>query len=181
LHENKAMFDTLFKSVKPEVLNENFFRLIDKEWMLITAGTPDHLNTMTASWGTTGILWNLPIAVCFIRPTRYTFDFADKHDIFTLSFLGNQHKKILNFCGSHSGRDTDKIAKTGLKPVMCPNGGITFEQARLVLECKKLYADFLKEDQFVEKGLIGINYPLKDFHKFFIGEIKGCYQQDNYE
>jgi flavin reductase (DIM6/NTAB) family NADH-FMN oxidoreductase RutF len=168
------MFKKTFISINPEDLNENFFRLINKDWMLVTAGTAGKFNTMTASWGSTGILWNKPIAICFIRPHRHTFGFADQHEIFTLSFFGNQYKDVLNYCGTHSGKDVDKIQKTGLKPLETPNGSVTFEQARLVLECKKLYADFLKEENFLVKNLIDKNYPLKDFHKFFIGEIVGC-------
>ncbi len=169
------MLKSLFKTMDPGTLQENFFHLINDDWMLVTAGTLGGFNTMTASWGTTGILWNKPVAVCFIRPHRYTFQFADKNDYFTLSFLGGKYKEILNFCGSHSGRDVDKIAKTGLKPIGTPNGSVTFEQANLVLECRKLYADFLKEENFLVKNLVGKNYRQKDFHKFFIGEIEACY------
>ena len=78
---------TSFKTISPESLNDNFFRRIDREWMLITAGTLTRFNTMTASWGTLGILWHKPIAICFIRPQRFTFQFAEKHNYFTLSFL----------------------------------------------------------------------------------------------
>jgi flavin reductase (DIM6/NTAB) family NADH-FMN oxidoreductase RutF len=145
--------------------------------MLVTAGKIDHFNTMTASWGTTGILWNKPIAVCFIRPHRYTFEFAEKYELFTLSFFDPLHRGALNYCGAHSGRNVDKMAGTGLTPIATPNGNITYEQSRLVIECKKLYADYLKEQNFIEKSLITRNYPQKDFHRFFIGEIVGCYER----
>ncbi len=167
----------MFKIIDPEELNENFFRLINKDWMLVTAGKTGQFNTMTASWGSVGILWNKPIAICFIRPHRYTFGFADQHEFFTLSFFGSGHKEMLNFCGTHSGRDIDKINHTGLKPLETPDGNITFAQARLVLECRKLYTDFLKEDNFLIKNIIDNNYPRKDFHKFFIGEIVKCYKK----
>lgn len=169
------MFDKIFGKKDPEELNENFFRIINKDWMLVTAGSPGHFNTMTASWGSIGILWNMPIAICFIRPHRYTFGFAEKHDYFTLSFFEKKYRKALNFCGTHSGRDTDKMTQTGLTPVMAPKGSLTFEQARLVLECKKIYADFIREEQFVVRDIISQHYPGKDFHKFFIGEITDCY------
>jgi flavin reductase (DIM6/NTAB) family NADH-FMN oxidoreductase RutF len=171
------MLASKFKTIDPEELNENFFRLINRDWMLVTSGKSGNFNTMTASWGSTGILWNKPIAICFIRPHRYTFEFADQHDFFTLSFFESLYKDALNFCGTHSGRDIDKIQKTGLKPVETPNGSITFEQALLVLECKKLYADFLQEEHFLVKSLVDKNYPQKDFHKFFIGEIVGCFKR----
>ncbi|MBN2610933.1 MAG: flavin reductase [Bacteroidales bacterium] len=156
-------------------LNDNVFNLIDKEWMLITAGNTGSFNTMTASWGTLGILWNKPVAICFIRPHRYTFEFAEKSDYFTLSFFDESFRGILNICGSKSGRTIDKIKETCLKPLLTDNGGIGYEQARMVIECRKLYADFLKEDNFVVPDTALKNYPSKDFHKFYIGEIVNCY------
>jgi flavin reductase (DIM6/NTAB) family NADH-FMN oxidoreductase RutF len=171
------MFNSIFQKINPEEINENFFRLINHDWMLVTAGNAEKFNTMTASWGSTGILWNKPIAICFIRPQRFTFGFAEQHEYFTLSFFPGENKEMLNFCGTHSGRSVDKIKKTGLKPIESPKGNVTFEQAWLVLECRKLYADFLKEDHFVVKSLINKNYLQKDFHKFFIGEIEGCYRK----
>jgi flavin reductase (DIM6/NTAB) family NADH-FMN oxidoreductase RutF len=169
------MMKSLFKTTDPGSLHENFFHLINDDWMLVTAGSLNVFNTMTASWGTTGILWNKPVAVCFIRPQRYTFDFVEKNDHFTLSFLGGEYKEALNFCGTHSGRNMDKMKYTGLKPIETPSGSVTFEQANLVLECRKLYADFFKEENFLVKNLVEKNYRQKDFHKFFISEIVACY------
>ena len=164
-----------FESIIPYEIRDNMFTAIDKEWMLITAGTPESFNTMTASWGTTGILWNKTIAICFVRPQRYTFQFIEKSDIYTLTFFEPEHKDILNHCGTTSGRDTDKIKETGLIPVVSSNGGIYYEQARLVLECRILYKDRLKEENFIVKEIIGKNYPSKDFHTFYIGEIVACW------
>ena len=86
--------------------------------MLVTAGTKEKFNTMTASWGGTGVLWGKTVAFIFIRPERYTYEFIKKCDTLTLSFLGEENKAIHKVCGSKSGRDTDKIAETGLKPVL---------------------------------------------------------------
>ena len=164
----------IFAEIDPLNLKENAFGLIGEEWMLITAGAPDHFNTMTASWGTLGILWHLPVAICFIRPQRHTFKFAESSDHFTLCFLETGNREILQFCGTKSGRDRDKIKETGLHPLTTRNGNVYFEQSRLVIECKKLYADRIKEDSFIVQGLTGKNYPKKDFHKFYIGEIISC-------
>ncbi len=170
--------DTLFKLVLPGDLSENFFKLIKNDWMLITAGNIGSFNTMTASWGTMGILWNKPIAVCFIRPHRFTYEFAEKYEYFTLSFFNEQYREVLDFCGTHSGRDIDKVSQTGLKPVETALGNITFEQSRLVLECRKIYADTLKPENFILAEVAKKNYPAQDFHKFYIGEIIGCYERD---
>jgi len=169
------MIPDTFKKTRIETLESNFFQKINQEWMLITAGKISHFNTMTASWGTLGVLWNKPVAVCFIRPHRYTFQFAEKYNYFTLSFLEDKYRNILDFCGTHSGKDTDKIARTGLKPVELGAESVSFEQAILVFECKKLYADNMKPENFIVREIIKKNYPELDFHRFYIGEIVNCY------
>ncbi len=164
-----------FQKITPEKIQGNVFKSIGKDWMLITAGNMESWNTMTASWGTMGVLWNLPVAVCFIRPQRYTFEFAEKSKYFTLSFFDNKYKDILNFCGSKSGRDFDKAAETGLKVFSTESGNIAFEQSRLIMECEKIYADNLKPDNFILKDLITRNYPKNDFHRFYIGHVRNVY------
>ena len=160
-----------FTLIKPEALTDNVFKLLDKDWMLITAGTMDHYNTMTASWGHMGIMWNLPVAIAWIRPQRYTFEFAEKYSHFTLSFFTEEYRKALQFCGSKSGRDHDKAAETGLTPVASESGNVFFQEARLVMECRKLYVDDLKAENFVVPEIASKNYPKKDFHRFYMGEI----------
>jgi flavin reductase (DIM6/NTAB) family NADH-FMN oxidoreductase RutF len=103
--------------------------------------------------------------------------FAEQYDYFTLSFFSDRYRDALNYCGTVSGRDTDKIKHTGLSPLETQLGSITFKEALLVLECRKLYADFLRQENFFITDIIGKNYPRKDFHKFFIGEIVECYKK----
>ncbi len=165
----------IFDELPVNQVKGNVFDMLNDEWMLITSGTIESYNTMTASWGSFGILWNKPIAIIFIRPHRYTFEFVENNQIFTLSFFGKEHRDILNFCGQHSGRKVDKVKETGLVPYILPSGAITFEQARLIFECKKLYADNLKSENFIDKQIIPRLYPDKDFHKMYIGEINKCY------
>ena len=102
------------KPIAIKDLSENFFEVIGKEWMLVTAGNKDHFNTMTASWGGIGFLWNKPVVYVFIRPERYTREFVDAKGAFTLSFLGEEHKTAHKICGAKSGRDIDKVAVTRL-------------------------------------------------------------------
>lgn len=162
------------KKISVSELKDNMFDAIGKEWMLVTAGTPEKFNMMTASWGGTGILWGKPVAFIFIRPERYTYEFIEKGDTLTLSFLGEAHRDIHKICGSQSGRDIDKVAASGLKPYVTENGNIAYEQARLILECKKLYADFIDADNFVDKLLISRWYGEGHggFHKMYILEIQ---------
>ncbi len=180
IHKNQIIMDKIdsrFKKVEVESLNENVFKLIGDDWMIITAGKSDNFNMMTASWGTMGILWNKPIAICFIRPQRYTYKFAEKYDYYTLSFFEEKYRKILQICGSRSGRNIDKIEATGLKPMETDLGNICYQQSRLFLECRKLYYSDLVPENFVIPEIARHNYPARDFHRFYIGEIVNCYKQ----
>jgi len=161
-----------FTAIQPDQLNDNPFKLIGKDWMLITAGAPESFNTMTASWGGLGVLWERKVAFCFIRPTRHTFGFMEHSPIFTLSFFEERHRKTLAFCGSHSGRDTDKIKDAGLTPVD-KDGFVYYQEARLVLACRKLYFQDLSPERFVDPK-IGDMYPQKDYHRMYVGEIETC-------
>lgn len=157
--------------IKPEEIDQNVFKLIGTDWMLITAGKIDSFNMMTASWGFMGVLWHRNVAVCFIRPQRYTYGFANDSDGYTLSFFNEEYRDVLNLCGKKSGRDIDKVKETGLTPFSTKSGNVAFEEARMVLDCRKIYTDDIKEAQFIDPALIRKNYPGKDFHRFFIAEI----------
>lgn len=161
-------------TISPYELTDNAFELIDREWMLISAGTLEHHNTMTASWGGLGILWNKPVAFIFIRPQRHTLQFVEAHNTFTLSFFGMGHRDALNLCGTVSGRDRNKIAEAGLTP-MAIGSSVAFAEARMVMECTKLYAQNLDPACFVDKTLIQKVYPTSDFHRMFIGEISAVH------
>lgn len=152
-------------------LTDNVFQLIDRDWMLITAGPPGHFNTMTASWGGLGELWNRPVCFCFVRPQRYTFQFMEQYSTFTLTFFDERYRAALNFCGSRSGRDVDKAAATGLTPVPGETGAVYFAEARLILECRKLYAQDLDPAGFLDLTLREQVYPHRDYHRMYVGEI----------
>ncbi|MBN1989985.1 MAG: flavin reductase family protein [Bacteroidales bacterium] len=166
-----------FTQINPLLLDLKVFDLIDNQWMLITAGNTDKMNTMTASWGTLGILWNKPIAIIFIRPQRYTYEFIEANDLFSLSFFDESYRDALEFCGTKSGRDYNKPEETGLTTTPTPNGAIAFNEAELILECKKLYFGDIKEMNFLDPTIVSRNYPHKDFHRFYIGEIIGSYKR----
>jgi len=162
-----------FHEISTDDIIDNPFKLIGTDWMLITAGTKESFNTMTAGWGGMGILWKMQVAFCFVRPTRYTYRFMEKNKYFTLSFFDEKYRDILNICGTKSGRDIDKIKETGLKPLETKMGNIYFEQSRLVLECRKIYFDDIKPEHFLESKIHNA-YPEKDYHRLYIGEIKTC-------
>ena len=118
-----------FKIIKPTEITDNVFKLLDKDWMLVTAGSPDDYNTMTASWGHMGIIWNLPVAIAYIRPQRHTYGFANRYEDYTLSFFTETYRAALQFCGTRSGRDCDKAAEAGLTPVQTERGNVIFREA----------------------------------------------------
>jgi flavin reductase (DIM6/NTAB) family NADH-FMN oxidoreductase RutF len=161
---------SLFNEIKPGKIRDNIFEMIGREWMLVTAGVPGSFNTMTASWGGAGILWSKPVAFSFIRPQRYTYEFLQKHDGYTLSFFDESYREALNLCGSRSGRDTDKVKVTGLTPAYSGDA-VYFDEAKLVLICRKLYAQDLTLSGFVDKEIAG-TYSGNDLHRVFVGEIE---------
>ena len=149
---------------------ENAIKLIGKDWMLITVKDGEGANAMTASWGCLGELWNKPVAVCFIRPQRYTFGLAEQQDRFSLAFFDEQYRDALRLCGTKSGRDCDKLALAGLT-ASDVDGVSVINEARLVLICKKLYVDYIREEGFLDKSLLA-NYPQKDYHKIYVAQIE---------
>ncbi|NSW90716.1 MAG: flavin reductase [Firmicutes bacterium] len=161
-----------FIEIRPEQIQENVFKLIGSDWMLVTAGTKDSYNTMTASWGGLGVLWGENVSFCFVRPQRYTFEFIEKHRNFTFSFFDETYRKVLQFCGSHSGRDVDKAAATGLTPVE-EDGVVYFNEARLVIVCKKIYYQDIVPYNFLDPE-IDKNYLKKDYHRMYIGKVIKC-------
>ena len=167
-----------FKEIDPRDLGENFIEAIGGEWMLITAGDHVSHNTMTASWGGVGVMWGHPVATVVIRPQRYTFRFTERCDTLTLSFLGKERREALAYCGSHSGRDEDKIRNAGLSVEFTDGDTPAIAQARLVLECRKLYSDELKADRFVDRTIVDRWYPEKDFHKVYVLQIVRAYVKE---
>lgn len=150
-------------------VKDNFTKMIRDDWALLTAGTRDNFNTMTVSWGMSGELWGKDVVAVFVRPQRYTFEFMESNDEFTLSFFGGEYKKALAFCGSKSGRDHDKAKECAITPL--PLGPATaFDEAELVIRCKKIAASDMSPDSFLDPE-IAKNYPNRDYHRVYIGEV----------
>ena len=162
------------KSVDVYQVPDNPFKAIADDWMLVTAGDINSFNTMTASWGTMGELWHKKICICFVRPNRHTYGFLEKAETFTLTFFPEKYRDVLKLCGTKSGRDIDKMGGIGLTPVQSPTGSVYFEEARLVFECKKVYIHDLDPGNFLDPK-IEKEYPDKDYHRMYIGEIVGCW------
>ncbi|MFV0527771.1 MAG: flavin reductase [Lachnospiraceae bacterium] len=159
-----------FREIKTSELSVNPFTAIGKEWMLLTAGDEAGFNTMTASWGAMGEMWGKNAVTTYIRPQRYTKEFVDSNDIFTISFYNESYKKALGICGSISGRDEDKVKKAGLTPYFV-DGAAAFEEAETILICRKMYRQYLQPECFVAEENIEKWYPEKDFHEMYISEV----------
>lgn len=163
-----------YKEIKPEELSGNPFQLIGKDWMLITAKREDQINTMTASWGGMGVMWNKNVAVTVLRPQRYTKEFIDASDRFSLSFYDDSYKKDMTYVGRVSGREeSDKISKTSLTPAQI-DGVPYFEEANMIFICKKLFVQEMDANGFVEgcEEIDTANYPNKDYHFMYVAEIE---------
>ncbi len=168
-----------FIEISPDEF-ESAAKLIGKDWMLISAGnTSEGCNTMTASWGCMGVLWNKPVAIAYVRPQRFTYLFTEANEYMTMCFFEEDKRDILKFCGSHSGRDCDKIKECGLSPIDVAEGkSVIFGEAKLALLCKKLYVSDIKEENFIERSLLS-NYPAKDYHRQYICEIVKAFKKAN--
>ena len=158
-----------FREISVEQLKDNPFTLINKDWMLITAGDAEKHNTMPASWGGVGELWGNYVSTIYLRPQRYTLEFVEREEYYSLCFFGPECRQAVSLCGSKSGRDVDKDAATGLTPRF-DQAAPYYEQARLVFICRKLYRQDMEESAFLDKGLLEKWYD-NDLHRMFIGEI----------
>ncbi len=157
--------------ITPEQLNQSAFELIGKDWMLITAQNADgKINTMTASWGGLGVMWGKNVAFIVIRPQRYTKEFVDSSETFSLTFFDESYKKQLTYLGTTSGRDENKIEKANLTAAY-ENETPYFKEAKLTIICKKLYAQQYEKDCFIDKELSAKWYPESDYHILYIAEV----------
>ena len=159
----------MFKEINAREIKDNLINAIADEWMLISAGDEEGYNMMTASWGFAGEMWGNDSVIAMIRPQRYTMNFVENSDYFTLSFYGD-NKEIHKICGSKSGRDVNKTMLTGLTPVF-DNETVYFKEARLVIICKKQYMAPLKEENFCDSEPLKW-YAEKDYHNMIIGKIE---------
>lgn len=166
-----------FKEISDVEFDKNPFQLIGRDWMLIAAEKDGNVNAMTASWGGLGVMWGRNVAYVVMRPQRFTKGFVDGADRFSLSFFGEGYKKVLSYMGTVSGRDEDKMGKSGL--TVSHYGEVPyFEEASLVLVCKRLFQQDYDESSFLDGEIIEKWYPDKDFHTLYIVEIDAFLSKD---
>jgi len=171
------------KTIKPEDLILNVFNKLANDWMLLASGDfmAGDFNVMTVGWGSFGTMWRKPFVMVVVRPTRYTYSFMEKFDNFTVSSFPPSFSGALSLCGSKSGRDTDKIKESGLTPVISKEvSSPGFDDAELIIECKKIYFDDLNPKCFISSDIYSC-YPDKDYHRMYFGEIVHIEGTDKYK
>ncbi|GHT13003.1 hypothetical protein FACS189426_17260 [Bacteroidia bacterium] len=168
-------FDELFTNIPANELTDNVFKLVGEDITVITAGDASHFNSMAASWGGLGILFNKPTTWCFLRSNRYTLELIEKEQTYTMTYFPDEYKGQVYFLGSKSGRDTDKMKEITLTPVQTPDGNTTYKEARLILECKLTELTTVSPDDFqTEEGknfVVDAYKETKGYHKMVFGEI----------
>ncbi|OQA86346.1 MAG: Flavoredoxin [Lentisphaerae bacterium ADurb.Bin242] len=162
------------KMIPPEEFAANLFDLFHRKWFLLTSGCfgTRQFNTMTVSWGFLGEMWMRPTAIAVVRPQRYTLEFMDRYDSFTLCAFGESFREALKLCGAKSGRELNKVEAAGLTAI--PSESVSspgFQEAELILECRKVYRGEFRKECFLDKMIPQEFYPGKDFHRIFVGEI----------
>lgn len=160
------------KTIDIKDLRVSPFTILDKDWMLLTSGdlSRKKFNTMTVAWGGLGTMWQKPLVMVVVRPTRFTYSFMEEYDSFTLTAFPPEFRKQLQYLGSHSGRESDKISEAGLTPEAAQSvPSPAFREADLLIECRKIYFDDFKPANFLADYI----QPLynEDYHRMYFGEV----------
>lgn len=158
------------KKVELKDLNMNLPELLEKRWALLTAADGEGCNPMTVSWGGVGRLWNLPVVTVYVRPQRYTRGLMDREDYFSLTFLPQELHDAVVLCGAKSGRDVDKVKECGLT-VRKDEKAPYFAEGELTFICRKVYEQDMAGECFTDPAVDEKNYPGKDYHRMYVGEI----------
>lgn len=161
----------VFQPLPIDVVELNPFTKIGKEWALVSAGSKVRYNTMTISWGGMGVIWNKNVAYIFVRDSRYTKEFLDKGEFFSVSFLGEEYREALNYCGANSGRATeDKFQDAGLNVAF--RHSIPYaDEANFVVLCRKMAAVPITKDMILPQDILDKYYSDEDYHTMYVGEI----------
>lgn len=168
-------FDQLFKQISPEDIHDNVFTLVGKDFFVITAGRKDHYNSMIGSGGGFGMLFKKPTTWCLLRADRYTLEMIEKEQAYTLSYFPSEYKEQMLFLGSKSGRNNEKMKEVELTSIQTPSGNISFEEARLIFECRLTQLTTPNLDDFytqeAKEYLKEAYKEASDFRRYLFGEI----------
>ena len=163
--------DKAWQEIAPTEIELNPVQMIDKDWLVVSAGKEGNMNLMTISWGTIGELWGKPVFTVFVSTSRYTHRFMEENDCFTVTHFPESMRNKLSYLGRVSGRDEDKVAGAGLTVEFTELGNPIYAEADLAIECRKLYGQQFDaalmpaaQREWYERSGLGIHY-------MYIGEI----------
>jgi flavin reductase (DIM6/NTAB) family NADH-FMN oxidoreductase RutF len=143
------------------------------QWLLLTSGdfAAGSYNAMTVGWGSFGTMWSRPFVQVVVRQQRYTFEFIERFETFSLCAFPQAYHDALSLLGTKSGRDQDKMVQSGLTPTAADCiAAPVYAEAELAVECRKTYWQDLDPDHFLEPGTHK-HYPKQDYHRVYFGEI----------
>ena len=167
-----------FKEIKPEEMKGNPFFLLNERFMLVTSENGDIYNMATINWGGLGILWSRKVNMLFMRPSTLTSEFIENNDYYTVCFFDEKYLDLLRFIGHNSGRYANKMNLKGLTPVK-QDGVVWYEEAKIVLVCKKMYADNIRPENIIDEKIMDRVYPDGgNFHRVYYGEVIKCYERE---
>lgn len=170
----------MMKEIKISQVRDNLVKLISKDWMLVTAGTIDNYNMMTASWGLMGEMWNHDVAVAAVRSEHRTREFIDREGRFTLTFFPPEMTRALEHMGGMSGHNVEKMDYGQLRAEELPTGQVTFSGARLVVECDVVYRDTIDPTRFADGDMAAQWYAPGSggMHELYFGKIVRVWSAD---
>ena len=175
--EAKTTNSDQWQEIKPQNIDVNAVKLFANDWMLLSAGKDTSMNMMTIAWGALGELWGKPIVTVYVSTNRYTYKFLEDNEYFTVTAFPEQFRDKLQYIGSVSGRDEDKVKGSGLTPEFTKLGNPIYKEANLAIECKKIYAEQLKKElmpleqrQWYDEKKLGV-------HMMYIGEIVNVWKK----
>ena len=161
-----------------EGFNENGF-----EWFhnaeLLAAGNKEKSNAMTIGWGGIGTLWGRTALTVYVAEKRYTKEFLDKSDYFTVMAFDVKDSRVLDYMGHKSGReDSDKAKTLGLHTAYTANGTPYYTEATMVIECKIMYAAPFDPQYFKSEAPKNMYSHFSDgIHSMYIGEVVNAWKK----
>ena len=160
-----------WQEISPKDIDTNAVRMFADDWMILSAGKESKMNLMTIAWGGLGQLWGKPVVTVYVSTSRYTYQFMEENDYFTVTSFPEEYRDKLQYLGSVSGRDEDKVKGSGFTPEYTELGNPIYKEANLAIECKKIYTQQfeagklpIEQRQWYDERGIGL-------HVMYIGEI----------
>lgn len=164
--------DADWEEIDPREIQVNPVKLFADDWMILSAGQRDStMNMMTIAWGGLGELWGRPVATVYVSTSRYTYQFMEGNDYFTLTGFPQAYTSAMQFLGTQSGRKVDKVKGSGLTVQYTEAGNPIYKEANLAIECKKIYSAPFQPERMPKEQLKWHEDTNTGIHVMYIGEI----------